>query len=169
MPRAFSWNTATLMSATRKARWRRPWASGSLGRAGAPGTPLDAYEENIRRSLDGRRLLTTQIQVVWPQPVRLVITGQLVTVPHHRDSQAMVHRRIEEFLAQLNRTFGAPLSYGEFYCALDMLECVSRVEALTIEAVGERVVRTGTDNIVAPPNGFYELERLELNLIHSFL
>lgn len=132
-------------------------------------TPLDAYEENIRRSLDRRRLLTTQIQVVWPQPVRLVITGQLVTVPHHRDSRAMVRRRIEEFLAQLNRTFGAPLSYGEFYCALDMLECVSRVEALTIEAVGERVVRTGTDNIVAPPNGFYELERLELNLIHSFL
>lgn len=135
----------------------------------AAGAPLEAYEENIRRSLDSRRLLTTQIQVVWPQPVRLVITGQLVTVPHHRDSQAMVHRRIEEFLAQLNRTFGAPLSYGEFYCALDMLECVSRVEALTIEAVGERVVRTGTDNIVAPPNGFYELERLELNLIHSFL
>ena len=132
-------------------------------------TPLDAYEENIRRSLDRRRLLTTQIQVVWPQPVRLVITGQLVTVPHHRDSRAMVRRRIEEFLARLNRTFGAPLSYGEFYCALDMLECVSRVEALTIEAVGERVVRTGTDNIVAPPNGFYELERLELNLIHSFL
>ena len=132
-------------------------------------TPLDAYEENIRRSLDRRRLLTTQIQVVWPQPVRLVITGQLVTVPHHRDSRAMVRRRIEEFLARLNQTFGAPLSYGEFYCALDMLECVSRVEALTIEAVGERVVRTGTDNIVVPPNGFYELERLELNLIHSFL
>lgn len=131
--------------------------------------PLEAYEENIRRALDRRRLLTTQIQVVWPQPVRLVITGQLVTVPHHRDSQAMVRRRIEEFLARLNQTFGAPLSYGEFYCALDMLECVSRVEALTIEAVGERVVRTGTDNIAAPPNGFYELERLELNLIHSFL
>lgn len=131
--------------------------------------PLEAYEENIRRALDRRRLLTTQIQVVWPQPVRLVITGQLVTVPHHRDSKAVVHRRIEEFLAQLNQTFGTPLSYGEFYCALDMLECVSRVETLAIEAVGERVARTGTDNIVAPPNGFYELERLELNLIHSFL
>lgn len=131
--------------------------------------PLAAYEENIHRTLDRRRLLTTQIQVVWPQPVRLVITGQLVTVPHHRDSQAMVRRQVEEFLARLNQTFGTPLSYGEFYCALDMLECVSRVETLTIEAVGERVVRTGTDNIVAPPNGFYELERLELNLIHSFL
>lgn len=132
-------------------------------------TPLAAYEENIRRSLDRRRLLTARIQVVWPQPVRLVITGQLVTVPHHRDSQAMVESRVRAFLEDLNRTFGAPLSYGEFYCALDMLECVSRVEALAIEALGDQVVRTGTGSIVAPPNGFYELERLDLNLIHSFL
>lgn len=130
--------------------------------------PLAAYEENIRRTLDRRRLLNTQIQVVWPQPVRLVIQGQLVTVPHHRDSGAVLRRRVEEFLEELNHTFGAVLSYGEFYCALDLLECVARVESLSIEAIGDRVVRTGTDDIVVPPNSFYELERLDLNLVHSF-
>lgn len=131
--------------------------------------PLAAYEETIRQSLDRRRLLTTQIQVVWPRPVRLVITGQLVTIPRHRDSQAMVRRRVEEFLDGLNRTFGTPLSYGELYCALDTLECVSYVEALTVEAVGERAVRTGSGNIVPPPNGFYEVERLEFHFIQSLL
>lgn len=138
------------------------------GAGRAERTPLAAYEENIRRTLDRRRLLNTQIQVVWPQPVRLVIQGQLVTAPHYRDSGAVLRRRVEEFLAQLNRTFGTVLSYGEFYCALDLLECVARVESLRVEAIGERVVRTGTDDIIVPPNSFYELERLDLNLVHSF-
>lgn len=138
------------------------------GAGRAARTPLAAYEENIRQTLNRRRLLNTRIQVVWPQPVRLVIQGQLVTVPHYRDSGAVLRRRVEEFLAELNRTFGAVLSYGEFYCALDLLECVARVESLRIEAIGDRVVRTGTDDIVVPPNSFYELERLDLNLVHSF-
>lgn len=138
------------------------------GAGRAERTPLPAYAENIRQTLDRRRLLNTQIQVVWPQPVRLVIQGQLVTAPHYRDSGAALRRRVEAFLADLNRTFGAVLSYGEFYCALDLLECVARVESLHIEAIGERVVRTGTDDIVVPPNSFYELERLDLNLVHSF-
>lgn len=42
------------------------------------------------------------------------------------------------------------------------------MELLNIEAIGERVVRTGTDDIVVPHNSFYELERLDLNLVHSF-
>lgn len=138
------------------------------GAGRAERTPLAAYEENIRQTLDRRRLLNTQIRVVWPQPVRLVIQGQIVTVPHYRDSGAVLRRRVEEFLAQLNRTFGAVLSYGEFFCALDLLECVARVESLSVEAIGERVTRTGTDDIVVPPNSFYELERLDLNLVHSF-
>lgn len=138
------------------------------GAGRAERAPLAAYEENIRQALNRRRLLNAQIQVVWPQPVRLVIRGQLVTVPHYRDSEAVLRRRVEEFLSELNRTFGAVLSYGEFYCALDLLECVARVESLSIEAIGERVVRTGTDDIVVPPNSFYELERLDLNLVHSF-
>lgn len=138
------------------------------GAGRAERAPLAAYEENIRQTLNRRRLLNAQIQVVWPQPVRLVIRGQLVTVPHYRDSKAALRRRVEEFLSELNRTFGAVLSYGEFYCALDLLECVARVESLSVEAIGERVVRTGTDDIVVPPNSFYELERLDLNLVHSF-
>ena len=138
------------------------------GAGRAERTPLAAYEENIQRTLDRRRLLNTQIQVVWPQPVRLAVQGQVVTVPHYRDSGAVLRRRVEEFLEELNRTFGAVLSYGEFYCALDLLECVARVESLSIEDIGDRVVRTGTDDIVVPPNSFYELERLDLNLVHSF-
>ena len=138
------------------------------GAGRAERAPLAAYEENIRRTLDQRRLLNVPIQVVWPKPVRLVIQGQLVTVPHYRDSEAVLRRRVEEFLSELNRTFGAVLSYGEFYCALDLLECVARVESLSIETIGERVVRTGTDDVVVPPNSFYQLERLDLNLVHSF-
>ena len=79
----------------------------------------------------------------------------------------MVKRRAEEFIAGLNRQFGATLSYGELYCAIDLMECVSSIESLSVEPLGERVTRTGTDDLVVPPNSYYQIERFELNFINS--
>ncbi len=130
-------------------------------------SPRRAYTENIRRALDRCRLLNTPIQVVWPQPVRLLLRARIVTAPYFHDAGEMVKRRAEEFIAGLNRQFGATLSYGELYCAIDLMECVSSIESLSVEPLGERVTRTGTDDLVVPPNSYYQIERFELNFINS--
>ena len=75
-----------------------------------------------------------------------------------------MRRRVEEFVENLNRTFGSVLSYGELYCAVDLLECVSRIDALSVEPIGDFIARTRTDDIVVPPNSVYEIERFELSL-----
>ncbi len=137
------------------------------GAGRAARTPRAAYEQNIRLALDRRRMLNAQIHVVWPRAVRLVVRGRIAAAPYYHDAEALVRRRVEEFVAELNRTFGAVLSYGELYCAVDLLECVSRIDALSVEPIGDFLSRTRTDDIVVPPNSIYEIERFELSFTGS--
>ena len=80
-----------------------------------------------------------------------------------------VRRRVEEFVAGLNRTFGSVLSYGELYCAVDLLDCVTRIESLSVEPMGDYIAKTRTDDIVVPPNSVYEIERVELSVTGGLL
>ena len=64
---------------------------------------LPSYEENIRRVMDRHRLLTTQIHVVWPRRVELVVRGRLAAAPYGQDAPGQVRRRIEQFVRDLNQ------------------------------------------------------------------
>ena len=133
------------------------------GAGRAARTPRAAYARNIKETLDRCRLLNAQIHVVWPRAVKLVVRGRIAAAPYYHDAEGLVRRRVEEFVAELNRTFGSVLSYGELYCAVDLLECVSRIDALSVEPIGDFLARTSTDDIVVPPNSIYEIERFELS------
>ena len=134
------------------------------GAGRAARTPRVSYEKNIRAALDRCRLLNTQVHVVWPQTVKLVVRGRITAAPYYHDAAQLVRERVEAFVAELNRNFGSVLSYGELYCAVDLLECVSRIDALSVEPIGDFLARTSTDDIVVPPNSTYAIERFELSL-----
>ena len=137
------------------------------GAGRAEQVPRASYEKNIRAALDRCRMLNTQIQVVWPRTVRLVVRGRLTAASYYHDAEAAVRRRVEEFVAGLNRRFGSVLSYGELYCAVDLLDCVRRIEALSVEPMGDYIAKTRTDDIVVPPNSLYKIERFELSFTGS--
>ena len=124
----------------------------------------EGYERNLRRMLNRRRLLNTQINVVWPEPVRLVIRGRIISVLYYPNARERILETIRSFVEKLNEKFGTPFSYGEFYCAIDMLECVSSIEALHVEPIGGFLSRTPTDDILVPPNSYYIVERYDLNM-----
>lgn len=137
------------------------------GAGRAEQTPRVSYERNIRAALDRCRMLNTQVNVVWPRTVKLAVRAKIAVAPYYRDAEAVVRRRVEDFIAGLNQTFGSVLSYGELYCAVDLLECVRGIEALSIEPIGDYITKTRTDDIVVPPNSIYEIERFELRLTGS--
>lgn len=134
------------------------------GAGRASRTPRESYEKNIRAALDRCRMLNAQVHVVWPRTVKLAVRGRIAAAPYYHDAEQAVRRRVEEFVTDLNRTFGSVLSYGELYCAVDLLECVKRIETLSIEPIGDYLTKTRTDDIVVPPNSIYEIERFELSL-----
>lgn len=129
--------------------------------------PRESYERNIRTALDRCRLLNARVQVVWPRIVKLAVRGRIATAPYYHDAEQAVRHRVEAFVAGLNETFGSVLSYGELYCAVDLLECVKRIESLNIEPIGDYITKTRTDDIVVPPNSIYEIERFELSFTGS--
>ena len=133
--------------------------------AGRARSPLGAYEQGIRRALERRRLLGVRVNVVWPETVRLAVRGRIVTALYYPDAARRVRSRIEGFVEKLNERFGSPLNYGELYCAVDMLECVSSIVSLSVEPVGSAVTRTGTDDLIVPSNGVYRIERFELSFV----
>ena len=47
------------------------------------------------------------------------------------------------------------------------MDCVSSIESLSVEPLGEWIAKTGTDDIIVSPNSYYEIERFELNFINS--
>ena len=129
--------------------------------------PRPAYEQNIRLALDCCRMLNTRIRVVWPGTVRLAVRARIVTAPYYHDAEQVVRRRVEEFVSELNKRFGSVLSYGELYCAVDLLECVRGIEMLSVEPVGDYIAKTRADDIVVPPNSLYEIARFELSCTGS--
>ena len=133
------------------------------GAGRAERTPRASYEQNIRAALDRCRMLNAQIHVVWPRIVRLAVRCRIAAAPYYHDAEQLVRRRIEDFVAGLNRSFGSILSYGELYCAVDLLECVRRIESLSVEPIGDYITKTRADDIVVPPNSIYEIERFELS------
>ena len=133
------------------------------GAGRAERTPRASYEQNIRAALDRCRMLNAQIHVVWPRTVRLAVRCRIAAAPYYHDAEQLVRQRIEDFVAGLNRSFGSILSYGELYCAVDLLECVRRIESLSVEPIGDYITKTRADDIVVPPNSIYEIERFELS------
>ena len=107
--------------------------------------------------------------MVWPRVVRLAVRGRIAAAPYYPDAGERVRRRVEEFVARLNERFGSVLSYGELYCAVDLLDCVTRIESLSVEPLGDYITRTGTDDIVVPPNSVYEIEQVELSVTGGLL
>ena len=137
------------------------------GAGRAERTAREAYEKNIRAALDRCRMLNTQVNVVWPGTVKLVVRARIAAAPYYHDAEEAVRRRVEAFVAERNQTFGSVLSYGELYCAVDLLECVKTIEMLGVEPMGDYITKTRTDDIVVPPNSVYEIERFELSFTGS--
>ncbi len=129
--------------------------------------PHNAYEKNIIRTLDKARLINTKIEVVWPRTVKIVISGRIVTAPYYYNAEELVKEKLKGFIQGLNKSFGTPLSYGELYCAVELLECVSTIESLSVEPISSFITKTRTDDIIVPPNCIYEIERFNLSFISS--
>ena len=93
--------------------------------------------------------------------------GRLAAAPYGQDAPGQVRRRIEQFVRDLNQNFGSVFSFGELYCAVDLLDCVERIESLSVEPVGEYIQKTTADDILAPPNSIYHITRFELSFTGS--
>ena len=120
-----------------------------------------ACAKNIRRHLEKYRMVGTSIQVGPPEYIFVSVTAELSIRPQYRDGGRMARERIREFFEARKERMGEPLKYRQLYAMLDGLDFVEEIRFLTLEARGNRFIRSGSGDVIPPPDGVFLLKELE--------
>ena len=110
-----------------------------------------AYPENILGYLEGRRMLGTRVALLPPAYVNITVYAEILSQPHYVDARERIQAAVADFF-QKGWEFGAPVRYSVLYGIIDTLDCVQRVEALTIDAQGKGITRGINGDVLLPYN-----------------
>lgn len=127
---------------------------------------LDGYMENIKHYINKYKLINTKINVIEPVYIGLNISGQIIVNSYYRKSSNIIENNIQNFVEKINEDCGSMFSYGDLFGTIDRLDCVSYIDTLNIDPIGE-YEKNLSDNIIIPPNGVYYIENIDLNYISS--
>lgn len=127
----------------------------------------ESYRKNIINQIDKYRLINTEIEVVGPQYIGLVVSGDIVVNSFYKQGQKLVEKQIKNFVSNLNKEFGQTLHYGDLFGMIDRLDCITYLEKLKVIPKGNYVEKTVSEDIIIPPNGIYYIEKFDLNYIRN--
>ncbi len=126
---------------TRSTWWWRPRAAGA---------PSETLRRDLEAYFDGKRMITTQIEIVDPKTPLVLIEGDLVVEP--RFSQPLVKARVEAVMRELwsfaNVDFEDHLYISKIY---EAIEGVEGVGAINITRFARADAPAGSPAI--PPDG----------------
>ena len=111
-----------------------------------------AYEENILSYLDQRRMLGTKVALLSPEYIAITIYAEISSQPQYLDARQRVESAVADFFRK-GWEFGEPVRYSQLYGIIDTLDCVQRVESLTIDAQGRGISRGINGDVILPHNG----------------
>jgi len=122
-----------------------------------------AYAKNIRRRLDTRRMLGTEVVLLSPEYVDIAVYAEILSQPQYVDARERIRAAVEAYFRR-GWEFGAPVLYSELYGIIDTLDCVTGVEALTIDAQGKGITRSIGGDVVLPYNGLAVLRSADFQV-----
>ena len=111
-----------------------------------------AYRENILGYLEDKRMLGTKVSLLSPEYIRITIYAEILSQPQYLDAGERIRAAVEAYF-QKGWEFGEPVRYSELYGILDAMDCVQRVESLTIDAQGRGISRGINGDVILPHNG----------------
>lgn len=123
-----------------------------------------SYEKNILNFLEPCRQLGTEIAVLQPEYIEMSVFCEVVLKSQYSSFGGAVKARIEEFMSPYEREFGAAVSYGGLYGALDRMEAVRAVRRLAFDTKGNGVLHSAGGDIVLPPNGVLWLSQVKCSV-----
>lgn len=122
-----------------------------------------AYEENILRSLDARRMLGTEVMLLSPEYIDIAVYAEILSQPQYVDARERIRNAVADYFGG-GWEFGAPVSYSELYGIIDTLDCVLGIETLTIDAQGKGITRSIGGDVVLPYNGLAVLRSADFQV-----
>ena len=126
-----------------------------------------SFERNIMNHLEKYRLLNTQIKIVSPEYVGLVIGGVVLVDSSYRVEEQLIESEIKKFIKRLNKEMGKTLHYGDLFGMIDRLKYVSSLSKFRISAIGDNIQKDISEDIIIPPNGVYYVDKIDFSYIKN--
>ncbi|MFR5601853.1 MAG: baseplate J/gp47 family protein [Lachnospiraceae bacterium] len=120
--------------------------------------PSRAYLNGILNMLESRRLLGTKINILSPEYIGVTVFAEIETDSYYQKTKEQVREALEAYFAKRDGQFGQPILYGEVYGIIDVLEHVTHVRSVSLDAQGSKIKRNRNGDILLPVNGLAYLK-----------
>ncbi|WP_138752589.1 putative baseplate assembly protein [Paenibacillus sinopodophylli] len=134
--------------------------------------PSAGFLQTVKRHLDTRRLVTTEVHVIPPIYIKVTVNAVVVVEPQFVDEGQRLVDHLKKLLRPLDGehgvkgwTFGRSVYKGDIYSALSLGSGVVYVQDLWIDAEGPHVRKSAGGDIILPPHGLVYSGEHEIELI----
>ncbi|OBZ12266.1 putative baseplate assembly protein [Bacillus sp. FJAT-26390] len=134
--------------------------------------PSAGFLQTVKRHIDTRRLVTTEVHVIPPVYIKVTVNAVVVVEPQFVDEGQRLVEQLKRLLRPLDGehgtkgwTFGRSVYKGDIYNALSMGSGVVYVQDLWIDAEGPHVRKSAGGDINLPPHGLVFSGEHEIELI----
>lgn len=136
--------------------------------------PSQGFLDTIKRHLDSRRLITTEIHVIPPIYVKVTVHAVIVVEPQFIDEGPAIAAALRALLRPLAADggkdgegwpFGRPVYKGDIFNALNGRSGIVYIQDLWLNADGPHVKKSKGGDILLPPQGLAYSGRHEIELI----
>lgn len=135
-------------------------------------TPSAGFLQTVKRHLDTRRLVTTEVHVIPPVYIKVTVNAVVVVEPQFVDEGQRLVEQLKQLLRPLDGehgakgwAFGRSVYKGDIYSALSMGSGVVYIQDLWIDAEGPHVRKSAGGDIILPPHGLVFSGQHEIELI----
>lgn len=137
-------------------------------------TPSAGFLQTVRKHIDSRRLITTEVHVIPPVYIKVTVHAVVVVEPQFIDEGERLVEQLRRLLRPLDGddgspgwTFGRAVYKGDIYNALSGSNGVLFIQDLWLDAEGAHVKKSAGGDLILPPHGLVFSGSHEIELISS--
>jgi hypothetical protein len=122
--------------------------------------PSKGFLDTVKNHLDKFRLITTEIDVIPPEYIKITVHGTVVVAPHIKPDPRKIEDVLYKLLDPINRSdvskgweFGRTIYKGDIYSEISKIAGVEYIKDIWINAEGEGIRKDMSGDIYIPPYG----------------
>ncbi|BED92121.1 MAG: baseplate J/gp47 family protein [Candidatus Improbicoccus pseudotrichonymphae] len=128
----------------------------------------ESYKKNVMNQIEKRRLVCTALKIIDADYIYVTIDAEIYTKPKFKASTDVIEEKIKKFFEEINLEMGKILNYVDVHEQVNKVEFVHFIKYLNIKTDRKHTnLMNNSNNIIAPPNGVYILEKINVEYLVS--
>lgn len=124
----------------------------------------EAYRRNILRALEPKRMLGTRLNVLSPEYFGISVFAEIVAAGQERTARSRIEEAVVDFFREIRAVFGVSVRVSAVYGKIQVLDVVTEIPSLSLDAQGKGIRRSKSGNLILPPNGLPYLKECVLSI-----